>query len=151
MSSDQAREIAERIARRVNTRAPEARGQADINLSSELAAVRATLNELQNRLVQIVRVVRLRRVAPRSAFSRRGLETSTIRARTALVLKRPRFRSSSISFKMKRLAAWNRAASLAITARCAVREGSSFYFVGFCRNEFELMVGGCVAPSSALK
>jgi hypothetical protein len=53
MSSDQAREIAERIARRVNTRAPEARGQADINLSSELAAVRATLNELQNRLAQI--------------------------------------------------------------------------------------------------
>jgi len=53
MSSDQAREIAERVARRVGSRAPEARGPGEINLNSELAAVRATLNELQNRLIQI--------------------------------------------------------------------------------------------------
>jgi len=50
MSSDHAREIAERIARRV--------GAADATLpatdiGSELAAMRATLNELQNKLVQI--------------------------------------------------------------------------------------------------
>ena len=53
MSSDQEREIAERVARRVGSRAPEARGPGEINLNSELAAVRATLNELQNRLIQI--------------------------------------------------------------------------------------------------
>ena len=50
MSSDQARLIAERIARRVGG-APAPRSTTDI--SSELAAMRATLNELQNRLVQI--------------------------------------------------------------------------------------------------
>ena len=53
MSSDQARQIAERIARRVNTRASEPRVPVETDLGSELAAVRATLNELQNRLVQI--------------------------------------------------------------------------------------------------
>src|SRR5687767_14191954 len=49
---DQARLIAERIARRVsgNSSTPESRGG---DLSAELAAVRAGLNELQNRLVQI--------------------------------------------------------------------------------------------------
>ena len=45
---DQARLIAERIARRVGGNPAPA---TDIN--SELAAMRATLNELQNRLVQI--------------------------------------------------------------------------------------------------
>jgi hypothetical protein len=50
MSSDQAREIAERIARRVGG-APAPRVTTDIG--SELAAMRATLNELQNRLIQI--------------------------------------------------------------------------------------------------
>ena len=53
MSSDQARLIAERIARRVNTGASEARVPVEADLNSQLAAVRATLNELQNRLVQI--------------------------------------------------------------------------------------------------
>ncbi len=53
MSSDQAREIAERVARRLGTRAPEAKGPVGADLGSELAAVRATLNELQNRLIQI--------------------------------------------------------------------------------------------------
>ena len=50
MSADQAREIAERIARRVGA-APVAAKTGDIG--SELAAMRATLNELQNRLIQI--------------------------------------------------------------------------------------------------
>ena len=50
MSADQAREIAERIARRVGAAPVPSKG-ADIG--SELAAMRATLNELQNRLIQI--------------------------------------------------------------------------------------------------
>src|SRR5678815_128844 len=50
MSADQAREIAERIARRVGaTPAP----PSTTDIGSELGAIRATLNELQNRLVQI--------------------------------------------------------------------------------------------------
>jgi hypothetical protein len=50
MSADQAREIAERIARRVGaTSAP----PPATDIGSELAAMRATLNELQNRLIQI--------------------------------------------------------------------------------------------------
>lgn len=50
MSSDQAREMAERIARRVGaSSAPPRAG----DIGSELAAMRATLNELQNRLIQI--------------------------------------------------------------------------------------------------
>lgn len=53
MSADQAKLVAERIAKRVATNAPEARKTGGGDLSSELAAVRATLNELQNRLVQI--------------------------------------------------------------------------------------------------
>ena len=50
MSADQAREIAERIARRVGAASVPSKAT---DLTSELAAVRATLNELQNRLVQI--------------------------------------------------------------------------------------------------
>jgi hypothetical protein len=50
MSSDQAREIAERIARRVGGAAATPKGT---DIGSELAAMRATLNELQNRLIQI--------------------------------------------------------------------------------------------------
>jgi hypothetical protein len=50
MSADQAREIAERVARRVGGAAVTPK---DIDIGSELAAVRATLNELQNRLIQI--------------------------------------------------------------------------------------------------
>jgi CRISPR/Cas system-associated protein Cas10 (large subunit of type III CRISPR-Cas system) len=53
MSADQAREIAERIAKRVSGRASEARGSVNTDIGSELAAMRATLNELQNRLIQI--------------------------------------------------------------------------------------------------
>jgi hypothetical protein len=50
MSADQAREIAERVARRV---AAAPGPQINTDVGSELAAVRATLDELQNRLVQI--------------------------------------------------------------------------------------------------
>ena len=50
MSSDQARLMAERIARRVAA-TPAAPPNADI--ASELAAMRATLNELQSKLIQI--------------------------------------------------------------------------------------------------
>ena len=49
---DQARLMAERIARRVSSGAtPSVAGSSDV--VSELAAVRASLDELQNRLVQI--------------------------------------------------------------------------------------------------
>ncbi len=50
MSDDQAREIAERVARRVGGPAAPSKGG---EISAELAAMRATLNELQNRLIQI--------------------------------------------------------------------------------------------------
>ena len=50
MSADQAREIAERVARRVGGAAATPQGT---DISAELAAVRTTLNELQNRLIQI--------------------------------------------------------------------------------------------------
>lgn len=50
MSADQAREIAERIARRVGAAPAPAK---TVEIGSELAAMRATLNELQNRLIQI--------------------------------------------------------------------------------------------------
>jgi hypothetical protein len=51
MSSDHAREMAERIARRVGAApAPPAK---PTDIGSELASMRAMLNEVQNRLVQI--------------------------------------------------------------------------------------------------
>lgn len=50
MSSDQARLMAERIARRMGSGSVES-SNTDIN--SELSAIRVTLNELQNRLIQI--------------------------------------------------------------------------------------------------
>lgn len=53
MSADQAREIAERVARRVERGAPEPRNTAGTDIGSELSAIRSTLNELQNRLIQI--------------------------------------------------------------------------------------------------
>jgi hypothetical protein len=48
---DQARVMAERIARRVA--ASPAASQSRPDIASELAAMRASLNELQNRLIQI--------------------------------------------------------------------------------------------------
>ena len=50
MSSDQARLIAERIARRVGSGSVQS---SNTDISSELSAIRVTLNELQNRLIQI--------------------------------------------------------------------------------------------------
>jgi hypothetical protein len=50
MSSDQARLMAERIARRVGGEPVQS---SNTDLGSELSAIRVTLNELQNRLVQI--------------------------------------------------------------------------------------------------
>ena len=50
MSADHAREIADRIARRVGAASTPAPAT---DIGSELAAMRATLNELQNRLIQI--------------------------------------------------------------------------------------------------
>ncbi|HSK62640.1 MAG TPA: hypothetical protein VK893_02325 [Pyrinomonadaceae bacterium] len=84
MSSDPAREIAERIARRVNTRAPEARGPVDTDLKSELAAMRAALSELQNRLIQIeAKVVSVPRVqspwlSSHPSMERFGVEEATV-------------------------------------------------------------------------
>lgn len=62
MSADQAREIAERIARRVGATAAPAPGG---DIGSELAAMRATLNELQDRLIQIESKVGSSSSAPR--------------------------------------------------------------------------------------
>ena len=53
MSADQAREMAERIARRVGGVAPRPKDGDKTDLGSELAAVRATLDQLQQKLVQI--------------------------------------------------------------------------------------------------
>jgi hypothetical protein len=84
MSSDQARLIAERIARRVNTGAPETRDPVDRDLVSELAAVRATLNELQSRLIQIEsKVVSVPRVqspwlASHPSMEQFGVEEATV-------------------------------------------------------------------------
>jgi hypothetical protein len=54
MSADQAREIAERIAKRVGgAAAVTSRATDKTDLGSELAAMRATLDQLQQKLVQI--------------------------------------------------------------------------------------------------
>ena len=50
MSSDQAKVVAERIARRIGAGSVQS---SNTDISSELASMRATLNEIQNRLVQI--------------------------------------------------------------------------------------------------
>lgn len=73
---DQARVIAERIARRVSGTAPAP--QAD--LGAELAAMRATLTEMQNRLVQIEAKVGGPRVhSPwHPSLDRFGVEEATV-------------------------------------------------------------------------
>jgi hypothetical protein len=67
--SDQARLIAERIARRISQASPSphtaTNGNAD--LSAELAAMRAGLTELQNRLVQIESKLRSGAVSPETS------------------------------------------------------------------------------------
>jgi hypothetical protein len=52
-NADQARLIADRIAKRVSSPAAAARLGDSADIGSELAAMRASLSELQNRLVQI--------------------------------------------------------------------------------------------------
>ena len=81
MSSDQAREIAERVARRVGGAATP---RSTTDISSELAAMRATLNELQNRLIQIEsKVVSVPRVqspwlASHPSMEQFGVEEATV-------------------------------------------------------------------------
>jgi hypothetical protein len=57
-SEDHARFMAERIARRVSSQPGPARESPPSDISSELAAMRASLGELQNRLIQIESKVR---------------------------------------------------------------------------------------------
>jgi hypothetical protein len=74
---DQARVIAERIARRVAA-SPAASQSGDI--ASELAAMRATLNEMQSRLTQIEAKVSVPRVhSPwHPSLDRFGVEEATV-------------------------------------------------------------------------
>ena len=83
MSSDQARLVAERIARRVSGSAQSSK--TDIN--SELTAIRVTLNDLQNRLIQIESKVSAPRVhspwlagvnASHPSQERFGVEEATV-------------------------------------------------------------------------
>ena len=63
MSSDHARLIAERIAQKVSHQAPTQSGSTDIG--AELAAMRASLGQLQDRLIQIeAKVTSGRQVVP---------------------------------------------------------------------------------------
>ncbi len=57
--ADPARSIADRIARRVSTQSRQVRTGVDEELSGELAAVRASLSDLQKRLAQIEARVRM--------------------------------------------------------------------------------------------
>jgi hypothetical protein len=76
---DQAKLIADRIARRMagNSVAPQSSAS---DISSELAAMRASLNEMQNRLVQIESKVGGPRVhSPwHPSFDRFGVEEATV-------------------------------------------------------------------------
>lgn len=84
MSSDQARLIAERIARRVGTSAPDVKDTVGTDISAELAALRTTLNELQNRLIQIEsKVISVPRIqspwlASHPSVDRFGVEEATV-------------------------------------------------------------------------
>jgi len=76
---DQAKVIAERIARRMagNSVAPQSSGS---DIGSELAAMRASLSELQNRLVQIEAKIGAPRVhSPwHPSLDRFGVEEATV-------------------------------------------------------------------------
>ena len=73
---DQAKAIAERIARRLG--APQSGGSTDIG--AELAAMRASLSELQNRLVQIEAKIDAPRVQSpwHPSLDRFGIEEATV-------------------------------------------------------------------------
>lgn len=75
---DQARLMAERIARRVSGSPATSPGSTDI--STELAAMRASLNEMQNRLTQIEAKVTVPRVhSPwHPSLERFGVEEATV-------------------------------------------------------------------------
>ena len=78
---DQARLMAERIARRVASGATSEAPSSSGDVASELAAVRASLNELQDRLVQIEGKVSVPRVhSPWShpSMERFGVEEATV-------------------------------------------------------------------------
>ena len=84
MSADHAREMAERIAKRVGAAAAPSKAT---DIGSELAAMRATLNELQNRLIQIESKVSVPRVqspwlggvnAGHPSMDRFGVEEATV-------------------------------------------------------------------------
>ena len=74
---DQARAMAERIARRVAANPVSSPGG---DVASELAAMRATLSELQNRLIQIESKVSVPRVhSPwHPSLERFGVEEATV-------------------------------------------------------------------------
>ena len=79
---DQARLMAERIARRVASGATPMATSSSSDVVSELAAVRASLNELQNRLVQIESKVggapRVHSPWSHPSFDRFGVEEATV-------------------------------------------------------------------------
>jgi hypothetical protein len=86
MSADQAKLVAERIARRVGA-GSESVQKVDTDISAELAAMRATLTELQNRLIQIESKVSAPRVhspwlagvnASHPSQERFGVEEATV-------------------------------------------------------------------------
>lgn len=79
---DQARVMAERIARRMA--AGPSTSASNIDLASELAAMRASLNEMQNRLVQIESKIHSEPAGPRvhspwhPSLDRFGVEEATV-------------------------------------------------------------------------
>jgi hypothetical protein len=79
---DQARVMAERIARRVGANPAPSERHGDI--AAELAAMRASVNELQNRLVQIESKIHSEPAAPRvhspwhPSLDRFGVEEATV-------------------------------------------------------------------------
>jgi hypothetical protein len=79
---DQARVMAERIARRVGANPAPSERPGDI--AAELAAMRASVNELQNRLVQIESKIHSDPAAPRMhspwhpSLDRFGVEEATV-------------------------------------------------------------------------
>jgi hypothetical protein len=76
---DHAREIAERIARRVSGDSPSRpnRAQAKPELTSELAAVRAGLSELQRKIAQLEAKVSSESDGPRSATTHYSFDEHT--------------------------------------------------------------------------
>ena len=132
-NADQARLIADRIAKRVSSPAAAVRSGASADISSELAAMRASLSELQNRLIQIESKVSSSNAGYSSGVATPHMhspwlagvnashpESGKIRCRRSNSL-----RTCRLTFRVKRLAPWNPVANLATTVRCAARGASS--------------------------